>query len=100
MAQAAWVAPTSGLNTELWAGEKAGKGCPKGNDAVPRGELQFLLRRLILPSRESSRASSPVSDVDPDSPQEHSHLHFAIFRLTEAKRWWEGTAIDPYDVLR
>ncbi len=28
------------------------------------------------------------------------HLHFAIFRLTEAKRWWEGTPIDPYPVLR
>jgi murein DD-endopeptidase MepM/ murein hydrolase activator NlpD len=28
------------------------------------------------------------------------HLHFAIFRLTEQKRWWEGTPIDPFDVLR
>ena len=28
------------------------------------------------------------------------HLHFAIFRLTEARHWWEGTPIDPYDVLR
>jgi murein DD-endopeptidase MepM/ murein hydrolase activator NlpD len=31
----------------------------------------------------------------PDTP----HLHFAIFRLTAEKRWWEGTPIDPYDVL-
>jgi peptidoglycan LD-endopeptidase LytH len=28
------------------------------------------------------------------------HLHFAIFRLTEKKQWWQGTAIDPYEVLR
>lgn len=28
------------------------------------------------------------------------HLHFAVFRLTAEKRWWEGTPIDPYDVLR
>ena len=28
------------------------------------------------------------------------HLHFAIFRLTDKKRWWEGTAIDPYEVLK
>jgi len=28
------------------------------------------------------------------------HLHFAVFRLTPEKRWWEGTPIDPYDVLR
>jgi murein DD-endopeptidase MepM/ murein hydrolase activator NlpD len=35
-----------------------------------------------------------------NAPQNTPHLHFAIFRLTEDKRWWEGTAIDPYDVLR
>ncbi len=31
-------------------------------------------------------------DAPPDTP----HLHFTIFRLTDPKRWWEGTAIDPY----
>jgi murein DD-endopeptidase MepM/ murein hydrolase activator NlpD len=35
-----------------------------------------------------------------NAPRNTPHLHFAIFRLTEAKRWWEGTPIDPYDVLR
>jgi peptidoglycan LD-endopeptidase LytH len=35
-------------------------------------------------------------NAPPDTP----HLHFAIFRLTEAKHWWEGTPIDPYDILR
>jgi peptidoglycan LD-endopeptidase LytH len=34
------------------------------------------------------------------APKTTPHLHFAVFRLTEAKRWWEGTPIDPYDVLR
>ena len=24
----------------------------------------------------------------------------AVFRLTDAKRWWEGTPLDPYDILR
>jgi murein DD-endopeptidase MepM/ murein hydrolase activator NlpD len=28
------------------------------------------------------------------------HLHFAIFRLTEKKQWWQGSPIDPYDVLK
>lgn len=28
------------------------------------------------------------------------HLHFAIFRLTEKKQWWQGTAIDPYAVFK
>ena len=35
-----------------------------------------------------------------NAPKNTPHLHFAIFRLDEAKRWWEGTPIDPYDVLR
>jgi murein DD-endopeptidase MepM/ murein hydrolase activator NlpD len=35
-----------------------------------------------------------------NAPKDTPHLHFAIFRLTAAKHWWEGTAIDPYGVLR
>jgi murein DD-endopeptidase MepM/ murein hydrolase activator NlpD len=35
-----------------------------------------------------------------NAPKTTPHLHFAIFRLTEARHWWEGTPIDPYDVLR
>lgn len=35
-----------------------------------------------------------------NAPKDTPHLHFAIFRLTPEKRWWEGTPIDPYDVLR
>jgi murein DD-endopeptidase MepM/ murein hydrolase activator NlpD len=35
-----------------------------------------------------------------NAPKNTPHLHFAIFKLTSAKRWWEGTPIDPYDILR
>ena len=35
-------------------------------------------------------------NAPPDAP----HLHFAIFRLTEQKRWWQGTPIDPYPILK
>lgn len=38
--------------------------------------------------------------ISGNAPKDTPHLHFAIFRLTSAKRWWEGTPIDPYDVLR
>jgi peptidoglycan LD-endopeptidase LytH len=38
--------------------------------------------------------------VSGNAPRDTPHLHFAIFRLTSAKRWWEGTPIDPYDLLR
>jgi murein DD-endopeptidase MepM/ murein hydrolase activator NlpD len=38
--------------------------------------------------------------VSGNAPKNTPHLHFAVFRLTEAKRWWEGSPIDPYDILR
>lgn len=38
--------------------------------------------------------------VTGNAPKNTPHLHFAVFRLNEQKRWWEGTPIDPYDILR
>jgi murein DD-endopeptidase MepM/ murein hydrolase activator NlpD len=35
-----------------------------------------------------------------NAPRDTPHLHFAIFKMTDEKRWWQGTAIDPYSVLR
>lgn len=35
-----------------------------------------------------------------NAPPNTPHLHFAIFEMSEAKRWWEGTPIDPFLVLR
>ena len=35
-----------------------------------------------------------------NAPKNTPHLHFAIFKLGDEKRWWEGTPIDPYQVLR
>jgi murein DD-endopeptidase MepM/ murein hydrolase activator NlpD len=35
-----------------------------------------------------------------NAPKDTPHLHFAIFQLTADKRWWEGQALDPYDILR
>lgn len=34
-------------------------------------------------------------NANPDGP----HLHFAIFRLTPEKRWWEGAPVNPFPVL-
>jgi murein DD-endopeptidase MepM/ murein hydrolase activator NlpD len=36
-----------------------------------------------------------TGNASPDAP----HLHFAIFRLGPAKRWWKGDPINPYLVL-
>jgi murein DD-endopeptidase MepM/ murein hydrolase activator NlpD len=35
-----------------------------------------------------------------NAPKDTPHLHFAIFKLTEKKQWWQGAPIDPYEVLR
>jgi murein DD-endopeptidase MepM/ murein hydrolase activator NlpD len=35
-----------------------------------------------------------------NAPEETPHLHFAIFRLTDKKQWWNGSPIDPYNVLK
>lgn len=35
-----------------------------------------------------------------NAPKNTPHLHFAVFRLTADKHWWQGTPIDPYDILR
>ena len=38
--------------------------------------------------------------VSGNAPKDTPHLHFAVYRLTAEKRWWEGTPVDPYDLLR
>lgn len=35
-----------------------------------------------------------------NAPADVPHLHFAIMRLDEPGRWWDGTAVDPYPLLR
>lgn len=35
-----------------------------------------------------------------NAPKDTPHLHFAVFRLTADKHWWEGTPIDPYEILK
>jgi murein DD-endopeptidase MepM/ murein hydrolase activator NlpD len=34
-----------------------------------------------------------------NAPKETPHLHFAVIRLDPDRRWWTGTAIDPYPLL-
>ncbi len=34
-----------------------------------------------------------------NASEDAPHLHFAIFALGPAKRWWQGTALDPYPLL-
>ena len=38
--------------------------------------------------------------VSGNAPKNTPHLHFAVYRLTAERRWWEGTPIDPFDLLK
>ena len=35
-----------------------------------------------------------------NAPRSTPHLHFAIFRLSDAKQWWTGTPVNPYPIFR
>ena len=35
-----------------------------------------------------------------NAPVGAPHLHFTIYKLGPAKRWWEGTPINPFPILR
>lgn len=35
-----------------------------------------------------------------NAPPNTPHLHFAIYATSDPKRWWEGTPLDPFLVLR
>lgn len=35
-----------------------------------------------------------------NAPRSTPHLHFAIYRLSDAKQWWTGSALNPYSVFR
>ena len=35
-----------------------------------------------------------------NAAEDAPHLHFAIFQLNDDRRWWQGTPINPYHVLR
>ena len=35
-------------------------------------------------------------NAPPDTP----HLHFAVFELKGDRKWWQGTAVDPYRVFK
>lgn len=37
-----------------------------------------------------------TGDAAPTSP----HLHFAITKLGPEKNWWQGTAVNPYPILK
>ena len=37
--------------------------------------------------------------VTGNAAKDAPHLHFAVFELTPKKKWWKGTAVNPYPML-
>ena len=35
-----------------------------------------------------------------NAPPGTPHLHFAVFVLGPDRHWWQGTAVDPYEVFK
>ena len=35
-----------------------------------------------------------------NAPPNTPHLHFAVFKLTADRRWWEGAPLDPFEIWR
>ncbi|MGQ4582759.1 peptidoglycan DD-metalloendopeptidase family protein [Lysobacter sp. F60174L2] len=54
-----------------------------------------LVEGKVLKRGEVIGYVGSTGNASEDAP----HLHFAIFVLGPEKRWWEGTAINPYPVL-
>ena len=48
------------------------------------------------------RRGDPIGSVGStgNASEDAPHLHFAIFLLGPEKRWWEGTPVNPYPLLR
>jgi murein DD-endopeptidase MepM/ murein hydrolase activator NlpD len=34
-----------------------------------------------------------------NAPPNTPHLHFGVFQLDQSQRWWQGKALDPYEVF-
>jgi murein DD-endopeptidase MepM/ murein hydrolase activator NlpD len=58
------------------------------------GYAAGVVQGKVLKKGEVIGYVGSTGNASPTAP----HLHFSIFRLGPTKKWWEGTAIDPYPV--
>ena len=72
----------------------------------PSGKLAYYYAHLQryadgLAEKQAVRRGQVIGYVGStgNASADAPHLHFAIFVLGPERRWWEGTAINPYPVL-
>ena len=73
---------------------------PSGRFCYYYAHLERYADGLIEGGRVSKGQVLGYVGTSGNAPRNTPHLHFAVFRLTSARHWWEGTALDPYDILR
>ena len=69
-------------------------------DAFVRGHLERYADGLKEGAPISRGQLLGYVGTSGNAPPNTPHLHFAIYRTSDPKRWWEGTPIDPFLVLR
>ena len=62
--------------------------------------LVVLMTAATAFAHEGDEHGPDLSASSGNAPPGTPHLHFAIFKMTDEKRWWQGTPIDPFHVLR
>jgi hypothetical protein len=88
-------------------GTTASHGCGRQHDLSIRSERPslLLLRASDADGLHEGQAVSrgqvigyvgTSGNTRPDTP----HLHFAVNQLNADRHWWQGRALDPYEVFR
>jgi murein DD-endopeptidase MepM/ murein hydrolase activator NlpD len=97
-------AVTDGTIAKLFLSKPGGKTIYQFDDAGKYCYYYAHLDRYAEGMKEGMRVKrgdliayvGSTGDADPNAP----HLHFSIFELGPEKHWWQGTAVNPYPVLK
>ena len=78
----------------------AGGGVAETGEFHLRAPMPGLVVAIPIAEGQEVKRGQVIGYVGKTGNAADPHLHFAIFRLTSAKQWWRGTAIDPYAVFK
>ncbi|MGH9139527.1 MAG: M23 family metallopeptidase [Vicinamibacterales bacterium] len=73
---------------------------PSGRYCYYYAHLQRYAHGLADGQRVSQNDVIGYVGTTGNAPPNTPHLHFAIFELNADKHWWQGKALDPYQVFK